>query len=398
MTKVKSKFIHIIFLCALIIYSVAGWSQNLLIKLYSDKQLSSIKVKVELGRYYLITGKGDTLNDDSKMLVRGDLLEAKAAGNKVNIAYNNKSLGNYPSVKIQSAGFKNIFCIMPSGGEKRSYDDNLLIKASNNSLYLINDVNPENYVAGVVQSEIYGKPECIDIFKIQSIISRTYALKNINKHQSEGFNLCDGVHCQAYKNRCLKPEVLTGAMESKGEIIIDSSGQLIDAAFHSNSGGQTANSEDVWIRPISYLRSRPDTFSLSMKNTNWEKEFSINEWLSYFSKKHGLDVNNEKIRDELLNFTQDERKSNICAVPLKTIRNDLRLRSTFFSVIRENENIKLIGKGYGHGVGLSQEGAIRMVELGYAYKDVLLYYYEGAKILSVNEEKQIENSNQDMAN
>ena len=92
----------------------------------------------------------------------------------------------------------------------------------------------------------------------------------------------------------------------------------------------------------------------------------------------------------MLNFTQDERKAKIVGVPLTTIRKDWNLKSTFFSVVYYGDKVVLEGKGYGHGVGLSQEGAIRMVELGIPYKEILVHYYTGAKVVRLGAEEEME--------
>ncbi len=370
------------FVMALCLFSVPVKSQNLLVKIYSLNKIKEIKFQPEIGKYELLS------EGDKEKVHKQQPLQVEASGSKVIVLKNGKTIAESNQVKFQAEGFKNIFSLSPSGKniKGRTYEGSLIIQAKNSELVLINDIDIENYVAGVVQSEIYGKPDKIDIFKVQAVISRTYALKNINKHIAEGFNLCDDEHCQVYKNRCIKPEILQGVLAVKGEVLTDSVKNLIDTPFHSNSGGQTANSEDVWSKPVAYLRAQPDTFSFSMRNSVWEKTMTKEDWLYIFSDKYKLDVKSKEIQDELLNFQQEERKAQICSIPLKQIRTDLNLRSTYFSVeCTENDMVKLKGKGYGHGVGLSQEGAIRMVELGYDYTTVLQHYYSGAKIIHIAE-------------
>jgi stage II sporulation protein D len=77
---------------------------------------------------------------------------------------------------------------------------------------------------------------------------------------------------------------------------------------------------------------------------------------------------------------------------LRTIRNDMNLRSTFFSVASEGDSIKLKGRGYGHGVGLCQEGAMVMASKGFNYKQIIDFYYFGVIISDVNNSK-IKNTN-----
>ena len=207
-------------------------------------------------------------------------------------------------------------------------------------------------------------------------------MRNINKHRKEGYNFCDHVHCQAYHNRCIRPDIMLGTIQSSGVTIVDSSGQLIETPFHSNSGGQTANSEDVWRNALPYLRSVIDTFSFGMRQSEWSKTLTEDQWLSYFSKKHKLNTTNDSIRTQLLSFEQPHRKARILGVPLTKVRLDLQLKSTFFTVSYDSlaRKVTLHGRGYGHGVGLSQEGTIRMAQLGIAYDSIIRHYYSGARL------------------
>ena len=295
------------------------------------------------------------------------------------VSVNQDYYGSFASLHLEATDTACILCINPDGFKPRTYEGDLEVTVgADGKLRLINDVDFETYIAGVVQSEIYGSQT--DIFRIQAIISRTWALRNMKKHAVDGYNFCDHVHCQAYLNRCIRPDIMMGAIESSGETLVDADGKLIDTPFHSNSGGQTANSEDVWRAALPYLRSVPDTFSYHMKQSDWTKTVSIDRWLSYFRKSHKIDTDNPDNLRELLHFEQAQRKAKLLGVPLTKIRTDFQLKSTFFSVSVDSTmmTVTLRGHGYGHGVGLSQEGTIRMVGLGFSYDSILRHYYTGA--------------------
>ena len=223
------------------------------------------------------------------------------------------------------------------------------------------------------------------------MLARTYALAHLYKHQPEGFNLCDQVHCQAFHGKSTQKQILDAVHSTKGEVVVDQDLQLITAAFHSNSGGQTANSEDVWGASTTYLKSVLDTFSLKMPNAYWQKKMPAEEWLSYLKSKHNFPTNKQEAKDLALHFTQEFRKVNLeydnIKIPLKTIRNDLKLKSTFFSVeLSEDGNtITLNGRGFGHGIGRCQEGAINMTKSGFDYKQVLNFYYQRIHIIHLRE-------------
>ncbi|MBR5028544.1 MAG: SpoIID/LytB domain-containing protein, partial [Bacteroidales bacterium] len=353
-------------------------AERVKVRIYSSSKITQAVFSFDVGRYVVCDGNGKAISDTLDL---SRSVEVKVSNGRVWVAANAYELGTYEKISLVSVDSASLFCINPTGKKQRTYEGDVYIKVlKNNSLEFVTDVDFETYIAGVVQSEIYGKPDQTDIFRVQAIISRTWALRNQNKHKADGYNFCDDVHCQAYYNRCIRPEIVFGTLQSVGEILVDKDGKPIDTPFHSNSGGQTANSEDVWSAKIPYLRSVPDTFSYRMKQSVWKKELTKKEWLNYFSKKHKLNTADSALCDELLTFRQDERKSRIHNIPLTKIRTDFKLKSTFFTVTTNGNKVTLNGRGYGHGVGLSQEGAIRMVTLGYKYQEILMHYYQGAII------------------
>ena len=348
------------------------------VRLYSNNTIERIYISFDLGNYDLLVNDTTLLEP---ALGEGKTVELAPEGRKVRVTLDGRSYGSYNSVTFAATDTACILCLNPANVKNRTYEGNLIVTVNKSGkLQLINDVEFETYIAGVVQSEIYGDNP--DIFRVQAIISRTWALRNINKHKAEGYNFCDHVHCQAYLNRCVRPDIMLGTIQSSGETIVDSTGALIETPFHSNSGGQTANSEDVWRSTLPYLRAVNDTFSYRMRQSEWVKVLPEEKWLGYFASKHKLDVKDDSIRRELLTFSQSSRKVRICNVPLTRIRTDFQLKSTFFNVLYDStaHRVTLSGHGYGHGVGLSQEGTIRMVGLGISYDSIIRHYYTGAHI------------------
>ena len=347
------------------------------VRLFSNANIPAMYVSFDLGLY-------DLFANDTMLLERslgeGMSVELKPSTAGVYIAVNGYEYGTFKRAILRATDTACILCLNPTGVKQRTYEGDLVISAERGQLRIINEVEFETYLAGVVQSEIYGQQS--DIFRVQATISRTWAMRNINKHKADGYNFCDYVHCQAYQNRCVRPDIMLGTMQSSGETIVDADGHLIDTPFHSNSGGQTANSEDVWRSALPYLRSVPDTFSYRMRQSDWTKVIPMDKWLGYFSKTHKLNVQNDSIRNTLLTFAQPERKAKILGIPLTRIRTDFKLKSTFFTVSTDAKtgDVVLNGHGYGHGVGLSQEGTIRMVSLGIAYDSIIRHYYTGAQV------------------
>ena len=353
-------------------------AEKVRVRLFANNTVKTLNISFDLGYYNLYADSNQLLED---MVGEGRSVLIRPDGKKLHVSVNETDYGSFNTLRLEATDTACILCLNPENLKQRTYEGDLEVKVlKSGSLELVNEVEFETYIAGVVQSEIYGKKT--DIFRIQAIISRTWALRNMGKHQGDGYNFCDQVHCQAYLNRCMRPDIMMGAIESSGETLVDQFGGLIETPFHSNSGGETANSEDVWRSALPYLRSVEDTFSLRMKQSDWVKIISIDRWLKYFSKTHKINIEDSANLDTLLNFTQEHRKVRLMGVPLTRIRVDWQLKSTFFSVVMDSASNSVIlqGHGYGHGVGLSQEGAIRMVELGIPYDSILRHYYTGAVI------------------
>lgn len=367
----------LLLLALLLVATLAVRADRVRVRIFSAATIDRVSVSFDLGAYRLYAD-GALLDS---LLTEGATVDLARKGGRIEVSTPTFHYGTYGKVMLEATDTACILCINPRGVSQRSYEGNLEVTpAKSKGLQLINDVEFETYLAGVAQSETYG--ELSDIFRVQAIISRTWALRNINKHRAEGYNFCDHVHCQAYHNRCVRPDIMLGAIASSGETIVDAAGHLIETPFHSNSGGETANSEDVWRNALPYLRSVPDTFSYQMKQSNWTQSFSEQQWLGYFAKQHHINTSDDSVRHTLLTFSQKHRKSHILGVPLTRVRVDFKLKSTFFSVSYDStaHRVTLSGHGYGHGVGLSQEGAIRMARLGFSYDSIIRHYYTGAHI------------------
>ncbi|MDR1725834.1 MAG: SpoIID/LytB domain-containing protein [Bacteroidales bacterium] len=374
-------------------------SQRVNIRIFSDKQIKNVQLLPSFGKYLLVTNDKDTL-----FLQKNSRLDFKSKAKKIEASINDSVIGMFNKINFVSSGLKCFFQINTTAktadknniteqdlaeAEKnkiiRRYDGDLIILPNGEELMLINNVDADSYIAAVVQSETWGATTNVEFFKVQALCCRNYLYSNLQKHAKNGYNLCDNVHCQVYFSRANKAEVIDGAYATKGEIVVDKEGNIIETLFHSNSGGQTVAAKDVWGKDIPYLVSVIDSFSLSSKHLNWEKTIRERQWLDYFRKK-GLDVRDSTIKEELLHFNQkDGRKTNIAGIPLVEVRKDFDLRSTFFDVSPWGTDVKLSGKGYGHGVGLSQEGAIQMSENGYEYWEILEHYFPSCTVIKKTE-------------
>lgn len=357
-------------------------AEYLNIGIYNTCPITQLAFAPESGSYIIFTDKGrlDEIGNDV-------ILQINYKKGKLELKTLDKDYGEFTKINLVAGAYGSSFrvrSIHPSY-KIRKYDDNLFIKAHpyHDRLQLINNIELDHYVAGVVEAEV-GRNPPEEYFKLQAIICRTYAIKNKRRHEAEGFQLCDRVHCQAYHGRPHELRIREAAEQTAGTVIVDSDINLITAAFFSNCGGQTVNSEEVWTHPVPYLRSQQDSFCLHENNAVWTRIVPKHDWLHYI-KSNGGDTLPDSC---MLYFEQDSRKQYFdnCGlhIHLKDIRTQFRLKSAFFSVQPVGNKVELKGRGFGHGVGLCQEGAMRMAKLGLDYPKILHFYYRNVHLVDID--------------
>jgi len=377
----KSKHL-LIFLVLFFVIVKSGLSQNIKIGILTNHNIKSFIFSTNTGRYQIT---GDSIHTIA--IKKNSVINFSINDSSITVKDLNNFIGNFKYIEVQGLAKENIFEIQSIEPKLKSkiYDDGLILFPSNGFIRIVNKVDLEHYIAGVVESEA-GSHSSLEYYKTQAIITRTYALKNFHRHEDEGYNLCSEVHCQAYHNRAHISDKINKAVKfTRGLIIVDTTLNLITATFHSNSGGQTCSSEMVWLTPKSYLKTVIDTFSLSKSNSTWKKTIPLWKWKNYL-KQNGFTIP-ATVKSSDYEFNQPNRKMfytfNGDSMLLKSIRADFKFRSTFFSTKLEGNNLIINGKGYGHGVGLSQQGAMEMAETGYNYRKIIKFYYKNVFIVSL---------------
>ena len=269
------------------------------------------------------------------------------------------------------------------GGVSGTYSGGMTCYPDLSGLVIVNVCDIEEYIAGVVMAE-GGRGKNIEYCKTQAVIARTYAYKYFEKHVSDRYNLCDDTHCQAFSGIVSDSVISRAVRETKDKVIVTPDSLLIIAAFHSNCGGETSPSEYVWLSPQPYLVRVSDPFCVRSRNSSWETTVSMGEWLEILRKNNytGAADNSSQF-----SFSQPHRtaeyKIGEFSMPLSILRDKLGLKSAWFSVIPQNDSLYIRGKGYGHGVGLCQEGAMVMAVEGSEFDEIVRFYYPGVLITDI---------------
>ncbi len=364
--------------CINLVITINGFSQHrLYIGILRSQKITELKVAVDSGsasvnafgvEVFRLTKEKPVKLSFKKRYIKAIIDDVISADNFI--------------IKTDSSQYLSLLI----NSEIYQYKGDLLVEydSIDKTFILTNIVDINDYLGSVMLGEIGGL-DGEEFLKAMAVVSRTYALKNTYKHKNDQFDLCDGVHCQVYKGDLFIPNAIIQAIEETGnEVIIDRDSNLIDAVFYANSGGITSDVEYVWNVEASYLKSKVDSFSQNGRGYAWEYKILKKDWLDYLSKK---------VRDTVSGYycetNFDRRKNYYCneiPISLVDIRYDLRLRSTLF-IVEENvdtvngDYLIFYGRGYGHGVGFSQEGGYEMGKQGYNYVDIIKYYYTSVKVL-----------------
>lgn len=272
-------------------------------------------------------------------------------------------------------------------GGKRYRGATTAIRQKNSDLTVINLLPMEQYLYGVIPREMpHSWPE--EALKAQAVAARGFAVASYDKYAEFGFNLCDTVHSQVYGGFDVEQIKTNRAVDTTKSQVITYNGHLAIPYYHSSSGGHTESSENIWTNPVPYIRGIEDKYSLNSPHSNWEVELSRGE-IETILKRNQKDIGNIKNlyvaeiseNDRVLSFIIEGTNGKKELIKQES-RNMFGLRSSWFHVEHDSEKdiYFFVGKGYGHGIGMSQYGAKRMAEDGYGYADILKHYYSGIRI------------------
>ncbi len=380
---------HLFAIVSVLLLNTFVAAQQMRIGVFRDYTIKRIVVAYNSGSYSVY---GDTTHFGS--ILPNEFIDVSVEGSKLRLKLGVVDKGVYSKIVLHQNNIGSSITLDPrtsSSIKSRKYEDDIELFASNNAITVVNLVDIDHYLSGVVESE-GGGGQHIEYYKVQALMSRTYALKYVNKHNKEGFSLCDRVHCQAYHSMLRFTPLIREAVQStSGSVMLDDKDQLIDSYFHANCGGQTSEPDYVWNNSIPYLTTFVDTFCIYTKQAKWEKRIPKTEWEDYFVKQFNYPIRDSNWAEKLYTFEQTERKafyiSPALGIPLRDIRQKFGLRSTFFSTRLEGSEVVVSGRGYGHGVGLCQEGAMKMARSGFDFRQIAKFYFPGARIIDLTEKQ-----------
>lgn len=268
------------------------------------------------------------------------------------------------------------------------YLSNILVRVKRSSGN-IEKIPLEEYVVGVVAGEMPVSFE-LEALKAQSVASRSYVMRRLGNNGD--YDVTDTVSNQVYlDDNELKEKwkdnyvnyisKIRQAVNETSMECLEYNGEIIDAMFFSTSNGYTEDSGTFFSKSLPYLKS---------VESNWDKEVSSvfqgskDISLQEFYEKLGLSYS-KVLKIEDVNRSSSNRvtslKINGTLFSGKDVYYKLGLRSSDFSFEQVGSNVVVSTKGYGHGVGMSQYGALGMAKKGYSYQEILAHYYVGTTLV-----------------
>ena len=318
------------------------------------------------------------------------------------------------------------------------------------AMRVVSVVYLEDYIRGVVASEVYNSWPA-EALKSQAVVARSFTLYNGTKHRSDGFDICDKPHCQAYTGVGKCVEATDAAVRDTRGIIVAYEGKPALTTYHSSSGDTTESASSAWgsvPEAYPYLASVNVGFNETEDYVNgrWSYTVSASELTDYINSKEEyagilkgdvqtIECERKDGSDYVYKLTVSDAFDNEIVVEKSThVRNFITkyCKSACFTIsshttvkaadqkdlILDSGNMYVIsaqgeqtlsatstdievltssglktiphtgervftiaGEGYGHGVGLSQYGAMTLAERGYDYRYILGLYYPGTEIV-----------------
>jgi stage II sporulation protein D len=277
----------------------------------------------------------------------------------------------------------------------RWYRGEVDLVRESSGISVINRLNIEDYLASVIGKEMYNTwPQ--EALKAQAVASRSYAVFKLQRPKSKLFDVLDTTTSQVYVGLEGEANSTQEAVKATAGQVLMYQGKVIEAVFHSSSGGHTENSENVWQNIVPYLRGVED-FDQSSPSYQWTLNLTapqlrqripgVGDVLSMMPAKSS---STGRILMLKVQGTKGER-----LIKGTEVRKALGLKSTLFTAKPEFGLVAgksgtsrpvgflISGRGYGHGLGMSQWGAYSLATQNKTYKEILMHYFQETTLKSV---------------
>ncbi|MDE1921374.1 MAG: SpoIID/LytB domain-containing protein [Candidatus Omnitrophica bacterium] len=270
------------------------------------------------------------------------------------------------------------------------------IRTPDNHITVVNDIDVEDYVKGILYHEVSHRWP-MEALKAQAVASRTYALYSLNPAQP--YDVTNDIYSQVYGGRGSERYRTDLAVDYTRGQVLTYRGKIFPTYFHATCAGMTEDAREVWPQApdIPPLMGVPCSFCKMSPHYYWKRNFrlkDIQEALDLHGYKVGL-IKGISIIDRdrsgrIKNLKITQRNGNelvIKGVDFRNIMGPNVVDSNNYKIVMKGYYVDFYGRGWGHGVGMCQWGALGMAKQGFNYKQILAYYYPRSVLINYHELK-----------
>lgn len=273
---------------------------------------------------------------------------------------------------------------------KRRFRGHVTLLASpDQKLNVINVVDLEQYIKGVLYHEISHKWP-IEAIKAQAVAARSYAVYAMEQNKARDFDVTNDIYSQVYGGKNSE-RYRTGIAvdETKGEVLTFND-KILPAFFHATCGGLTESASEVWNLDLPPLQGELCPYCKKSPHMHWKRNFRLKDIQNKLNAQgyqigliRSIDIiqRNASDRIKLLRITsRDDQSITISGKDFRNIIGPNDIRSNSYEIVMRGYYADFYGRGWGHGVGLCQWGALGMAQLHFDYKAILRHYYPGTRL------------------
>jgi stage II sporulation protein D len=338
------------------------------------------------GSFSIVDANGNTLLAPGA----GETFALRLKGCKIELTGPDESKQIVESGVIFKSTSPNCIAIIPKSGQQvGKYRGDISAIASDNGIFLVNIVDLEDYLTGVLPAEMPAdfKSEAL---KAQAVAARTYALANRGKHIGSGFDLCDDTHCQLYTGVAGEKPQTTKAVKDTTALVAVYNGKLISAQYCGDCGGITQDGGQPYLTSVQDQDANGSDYC-EHNGHEWSQSWKMEEFVKLLKKAYpalegvtGISVTDTDASGRASNISieADSGTINVSAAKIRTLLGSTFIKSTAFTVSVDGDTVTFEGKGAGHGVGLCQRGANGLASSpsNFTFEQILKHYYTGIEI------------------
>lgn len=265
----------------------------------------------------------------------------------------------------------------------QNYRGSVTLRVDKGRMVLLNNVDLEGYVCGVVPAEMYVYWPAAAL-EAQAIAARTYAVTRIEAKRGDIFDVYATTHDQKYSGFDKEDDRTTAAVTATAGKILKWRGKPFVAYYHSTCAGLTADAKLLFNNESAPLKGGVQcSYCSESPRYKWQKKISLIETRKLLGVNDlaGLGAENITLDGRVGRVMLHRRTGQPVAMPALTFRSKLGLGSTRFEISAAAADFIIKGYGFGHGVGLCQWGAYGMAKVGKQCDEILKKYYPGSEIV-----------------